>query len=208
MIAIIDYEAGNLTSVLRAVSHIGFDCKITKNIKEIENAERIIFPGVGEAGASMNNLNETGVGNAIVNAYHSGKPVLGICVGCQIILSRSDESDTTCLGLLKGNVLRFPSDMKDEAGHALKIPHMGWNAISIVKDHPIFKGIKPEDAVYFVHSYYPVPEDDGNVLAKTNYGITFSSVIGRDNLVATQFHLEKSGKPGLAMLKNFCEWKI
>ncbi len=207
MIAIIDYDAGNLTSVARAVHHIGFECIVTNDISEITKAERIIFPGVGAAGSAMNSLKRLGLDTAIKQAFLSGKPILGICLGTQIIMGRSEENDVPCLGLINGHVRAFPADIKSEDGIRLKIPHMGWNRIKIKSKHPVLSDVQEDDEFYFVHGYYPDPDDFQHVLGTTDYGISFASIIGFKNIIATQFHPEKSGKPGLAMLKNFCMWE-
>ncbi|MFY9943037.1 MAG: imidazole glycerol phosphate synthase subunit HisH [Desulfobacterales bacterium] len=206
MIAIIDYDAGNLASVKRAVTHIGFDCRVTNDLGRIAAADRIVFPGVGAAGAAMRSLRRLGLDRALKAAYEAGKPILGICLGTQIVLSHSRENNTACLGLLAGEVEAFDRHARLADGDRLKIPHMGWNRIRRLKPHPILAGIGPQDEFYFVHSFYPSPEDPDHLLATTTYGVSFASVIGSGNLVATQFHLEKSGRPGLTMLKNFCTW--
>jgi glutamine amidotransferase len=206
MIAIIDYDAGNLTSVQRAVSHLGIECLITKKAAEIEAAERIIFPGVGAAGAAMQSLQRNGLDRVIKDAFAVGKPVLGICIGSQIILAHSEENDTPCLGIIDGTVRSFSPDHRSEDGQKLKIPHMGWNGLNIKQSHPLLSGISAADEFYFVHSYYPAPRDSNCVIAETEYGISFASIIGLNNLFATQFHLEKSGPPGLKVLDNFCKW--
>ena len=207
MIAIIDYAAGNLTSVARAVSHIGFQCLVTSDAGEILKAERIIFPGVGAAGSAMASLKRTGLDSAIADAFRMGTPILGICLGTQVIMGHSEENDTPCLGIMDGLVRAFQSDKAIENGSRLKIPHMGWNNIVIKKEHPVLSGIGSDDEFYFVHGFYPDPENAEQVLGITNYGISFASVVGFKNLFATQFHLEKSGRPGLRMLANFCTWK-
>jgi glutamine amidotransferase len=207
MIAIIDYKAGNLTSVARAVTHLGFACAVTHDIQAIRSAERIIFPGVGAAGAAMNSLKQLGLDQLILEQAAAGKPVLGICIGTQVIMQHSVENDTRCLGLVSGRVVAFPAGLADNNGRPLKIPHMGWNRIRIRAAHPFLAGIRPEDEFYFVHSYYPIPDNPACVLATTDYGLSFTAVVGQRNLVATQFHLEKSGRPGLRMLSNFCTWK-
>jgi glutamine amidotransferase len=206
MIAIIDYDAGNLASVKRAVAHIGFDCRVTNDLGRIAAADRIVFPGVGAAGAAMRSLRRLGLDRALKAAYQAGKPILGICLGTQIVLSHSRENNTACLGLLAGEVEAFDRHARLADGDRLKIPHMGWNRIRRLKPHPILAGIGSQDEFYFVHSFYPSPEDPDHILATTTYGVNFASVIGSGNLVATQFHLEKSGRPGLTMLKNFCTW--
>jgi glutamine amidotransferase len=207
MIAIIDYKAGNLTSVARAVTYLGFPCVITHDAQTIRGAERIIFPGVGAAGAAMNSLKHLGLDQILVEEAAAGKPLLGICIGTQVIMQHSAENETRCLGLVSGRVVAFPAGLTDANGRGLKIPHMGWNGIHVQADHPFLSGIRPEDEFYFVHSYYPVPDEPSGVLATSDYGLSFASVVGQANLVATQFHLEKSGRPGLRMLANFCSWK-
>jgi glutamine amidotransferase len=207
MIAIIDYDAGNLTSVSRALSHIGVKNIVTNNINSIKNAERIIFPGVGAAGSAMKSLTRLGLDTAIWDAVKIGKPILGICLGTQIILTSSRENQTECLGIIDGTVRAFADHFQSKEYQGLKIPHMGWNRIALVGDHPVFAGVKKDDEFYFVHSYYPSPTDSDQVIATTDYGFDFPSIIGMKNIVATQFHPEKSGKPGLAILKNFSSWE-
>jgi glutamine amidotransferase len=206
MIAIIDYDAGNLASVSRAVSHLGMPNVITKSVDEIKAAQRIIFPGVGAAGAAMESLKHSGLDRVIKEAFTAGKPILGICLGTQIILSHSEENNALCLGLLGGTVRAFKPENLSKDGQKLKIPHMGWNGIRIKKSHPLLSGVGADDEFYFVHSYYPEPEDSASVIAVTGYGISFASIVGFHNLFATQFHLEKSGRPGLKILENFCQW--
>ncbi len=206
MIAIIDYDAGNLTSVSRALTHINVAHTITHDLRIIEKADRIIFPGVGAAGAAMASLKRLGLDQVLRDAYHRGKPILGICLGTQIILSYSEENQTPCLGLLDGEVRGFSTAFRAHGISGLKIPHMGWNQINQTVDHEILAGVNPADEFYFVHSFFPYPENQEYVIAKTVYGIEFPSVIGLKNLIATQFHPEKSGKPGLQILKNFSQW--
>ena len=206
MIAIIDYNAGNLASVARTVAHLGYPCKITHEADEIRGAERIIFPGVGAAGAAMASLRRMGLDAVLREQFAAGTPIMGICLGTQVIMSRSEENDTVCLGIVPGRVNVFPAALTSASGVRLKIPHMGWNRIRIRRQHPLFAGVRPEDEFYFVHSYYPVPDNPACVLASSDYGMPFASVIGYRNLAATQFHLEKSGRPGLRMLQNFCAW--
>jgi imidazole glycerol-phosphate synthase subunit HisH len=206
MISIIDYRAGNLKSVERALKHIGAECLVTADKDTVRNSERIIFPGVGAAGRAMANLKELGLDEVISDAFRSGKPILGICLGAQIVLDKSEENDSTCLGLIEGSTKRFPEDLSS-GPERLKIPHMGWNSLTLKKAaHPVLAGVKPEDEFYFVHSYYPSPRNAECVLAETVYGIRFSSVVGTRNLIAMQFHLEKSGTAGLRILRNFCNW--
>ncbi len=206
MIAIIDYDAGNLASVSRAVSHLGIESVITRDEAEIKAAERIIFPGVGAAGAAMGSLQRSGLDVLIKEELANGKPILGICLGSQIILTHSEENDTPCLGVIDGTVRAFALNSQLEDGQKLKIPHMGWNGINIVKSHPLLSGVGAADEFYFVHSYYPDPQNSDFMIAATDYGIAFASIVGFNNLFATQFHLEKSGRPGLKILENFCKW--
>ncbi len=207
MIAVIDYDAGNLTSVSRALSYINVENTVTNDAELIASAQRIIFPGVGAAGSAMKSLIRSGLDQVIRQAVLSGKPVLGICLGTQIILRQSRENQTPCLGIIEGTVAAFSESFADHGIKGLKIPHMGWNRMTLKTDHPVFAGIKETDEFYFVHGYYPLPDDSAQVLATTAYGIEFPSVIGMKNLVATQFHPEKSGEPGLTLLKNFSRWE-
>lgn len=199
MIAIIDYQAGNLRSVERALKHLGQDCIITRDRSDILSAKRVIFPGVGAAGKAMDTIISYGIDTVIHEVVNRGTPFLGICLGTQIIFEESEEHDTRCLGVIKGKARRFPCMGE-------KIPHMGWNTLTVCLEHPILGNIDPDAQFYFVHSYYPDPENAGDVVARTMYGISFASVIANKNVVATQFHPEKSGRPGLAMLENFCRW--
>jgi glutamine amidotransferase len=206
MIAIIDYKAGNLTSVQRALAFLGRDSVITSSAEEVLAAERIIFPGVGAAGTAMFDLMRLKLDAAILEAYRSGKPVLGICLGTQIVMERSEENQTRCLGLIKGEVLRFPENMPRLGGPKLKVPHMGWNRVNLKRAHPVFQNVDPQSEFYFVHAYYPAPRESLNLLGETAYGISFASALASTNLVAVQFHPEKSGRPGLRLLDNFCVW--
>ncbi|RLB11190.1 MAG: imidazole glycerol phosphate synthase subunit HisH [Deltaproteobacteria bacterium] len=205
-VVIVDYEAGNLTSVQRALNSLNIKSEITSNPTHILEAERIIFPGVGAAGKAMQVLRNSGIDKALKAAFVRGTPILGICLGTQIIMERSEENDTECLGIVPGEVKRFPEDLKDQYGQKLKVPHMGWNRVILRKKHPIFDGIDPEHEFYFVHSYYPCPYQAEHIIGETEYGIVFCSVVGKENLVAVQFHPEKSGRPGLRLLQNFCNW--
>lgn len=206
MIAIIDYDAGNLTSVARAINYLGRTCRVTSDKVEIERSQRIIIPGVGAAGSAMQSLKRLGLDRIIASEFHKGKPILGICLGTQIIMSCSDEDRAQCLGLIDGSVRAFSSSIPAGEGGRLKIPHMGWNRIQVQRQHPVLQGVDKDAEFYFVHSYYPVPADAAHMVAMTCYGISFGSVIGHKNLAATQFHPEKSGEPGLTILNNFCSW--
>jgi glutamine amidotransferase len=199
MVGVVDYQAGNLKSVETALRFLDAHFFVTRHPEEIEKADRLIFPGVGEARAAMTVLDESGLGSAIVEFFRSGKPLLGICLGCQIVMERSEERDAGCLGLIQGTVERFPPSL------GLKVPHMGWNQVHPSQNHPLFKGIRAGSSYYFVHSYYPAPSDEALVLAETEYGITFASALEKGNLRAVQFHPEKSGKVGLKLLANFLD---
>jgi glutamine amidotransferase len=199
MVAIIDYGAGNLRSVRRALLHLGIPCRITDKPLEILSADRVIFPGVGAAGKAMEVIQSRGLDEVIREVVDNGIPFLGICLGAQIILGQSEEDETHCLNLIPGRVNRFPDSN-------LKIPHMGWNTVIKHRNHPLLDGIDERAQFYFVHSYYPEPKRDDHIITTTEYGITFASIIGKDNVVATQFHLEKSGGFGLSILKNFSTW--
>jgi imidazole glycerol-phosphate synthase subunit HisH len=201
MIAIVDYKAGNLTSVKRALDHLGIEGCVTADPDVVRRAERIIFPGVGHAGSAMAVLKERGLDQALRSAFAQGTPILGTCVGAQISLSHSEEGDTECLGLIEGECERFrPADP------ALKVPHMGWNNVRLEKRHPVLQGIPDGAEFYFVHSYFLRPAEPSSVVATCEHGVTFAAIIGFRNLIATQFHSEKSGPVGLAILRNFVGW--
>lgn len=205
MIGIVDYRAGNLTSVARALEYLNEPCIVTGDAELLDKASHIIFPGVGAAGTAMANLREHSLDDRLRKWAAEGKPVLGICLGTQVIFEYSEEDDTACLGIVPGSVRRFPPDLQAN-GQRLKIPHMGWNSVALRKDHPVFSGIPEGAEFYFVHSYYPAPSDEGWAAGWTEYGIRFCAAVARGNLVAVQFHPEKSGRPGLTILANFCRW--
>jgi glutamine amidotransferase len=202
---LVDYGAGNLTSVALAVRHVGWEPTVTSHAEDIAAADRVIFPGVGAAGAAMENLTTRGLDAALRDVLERGRPVLGICVGCQVIFDHSEEDGgTKCLGAVPGEVrrFRFPADP------SLKVPHMGWNEVAMEREHPLLAGIPPRSQFYFVHSYYPVPSDDAVTLGRTTYGdVEFAAAVLSGNLAAVQFHTEKSGPPGLQLLRNFLQWK-
>ena len=202
MIVIVDYKAGNLTSVQLALAEVGFDSVISSDPATILAGERLIFPGVGAAGSAMEELNRMRLGPVLKEFLATGKPFLGICVGCQIIMDWSlEDGRTTCLGLIPGGTDIF------RAAPGAKVPHMGWNHVGFYKPHPLFAGIPDRSHFYYVHSYYPTPADPADVLAESDYaGARFAAILGRKNLVAVQFHVEKSGPHGLRLLKNFCTW--
>lgn len=201
-VVVVDYEAGNLHSVETALRHLGAEYRVVRDPAGVASAARVIFPGVGEARASITVLAKTGLDRAIADFARSGRPLLGICIGCQIIFEHSEERDTRCLGLLPGRVRRFRFEER-----TLKVPHMGWNTVRFRGTHPLFRGIPDGSFFYFVHSYYPEPARPEDVAAETEYGLSFASIVARDNLAAVQFHAEKSGGPGLQLLANFLEWR-
>lgn len=207
MIGIIDYKAGNLTSVERALRSLNEPCIVTGDPAILDKAERIIFPGVGAAGEAMANLRQSGLDKWIKKWVDEGRPTLGICLGTQVIFDVSEEDNNTgCLGIIPGSVKLFSKELKQD-GRPLKIPHMGWNEVQFRQNHPLFKDMPKGAEFYFVHSYYPAPADSNLVLGWTDYGIRFCAAVARKNLVAVQFHPEKSGRPGLGILKNFSRWE-
>jgi len=200
VIIIIDYQAGNLTSVVRSLKALGVEGQVTQDPAEVAQASRVIFPGVGAAGEAMATLKDLGLDEALRASFARGIPILGICLGAQIILESSEENDATCLGLLPGRTRALPR------AENLKIPHMGWNRVRFHKPHAVFKNLPEGAEYYFVHSYYPAPARPEMVLGVTDHGVEFPSAIGWRNLVATQFHPEKSGRFGLQILENFLAW--
>jgi glutamine amidotransferase len=206
MIAIVDYKAGNLTSVARALDHLGHRCEITDQPARLRAADRMIIPGVGAAGATMENLRALELTSVLRDdVARTGKLFLGICIGIQVLLDRSAEDNADCLGIIPGKVVRFPSSVD---GRPLKVPQIGWNRVRQTRPHPLFAGVPDNTHFYFVNSYYPEPSDPAVTIATSDYGVTFTAAIARDNVIATQFHLEKSGTAGLRMLDNFCRLKI
>jgi len=203
MIAIVDYKAGNLTSVKLAFEYLGVDAKVTGRPEEILAADRVVFPGVGSAGAALRNIVALQLKETLRKVVERGTPFLGICLGTQIIFDFSEEDGgTQGLALLSGRVKRFtPADFMD------KVPQIGWNAVSIRRQHPVLEGIENESEFYFVHSYYAVPKLKKEIIGETGYaGVKFAAIVGRNNLIATQFHPEKSGRIGLRLLRNFAKW--
>lgn len=203
-VVVVDYGAGNLRSVVNALAHLGCAHEVSSDPAEAERADRVIFPGVGGAAAAMAVIRETGLDRALRTVHRSGRPLLGICLGSQIVFEHSEEGDTACMGVLPGRVRLLPG--RDQNGGKLKVPHMGWNGVRQLCAHPVFDGVPDATAFYFVHSYYIEAAIREHVLATVDYGMAIPSVVGAGSFVATQFHLEKSGEPGLAMLSSFLKW--
>ncbi len=202
MIAIVDYKAGNLASVARALEFLGHRSEITDRPERIRAADRIILPGVGAAGATMENLRALGLESVLrEQVLEAGKPFLGICIGIQVLFDRSEEDGAKCLGFVAGRVARYPNSVD---GRRLKVPQIGWNRVRQTRPHPVFAGVPDNTHFYFVNSYYPIPGDLAVAIAESDHGVTFVAAIARGNIVATQFHLEKSGAAGLKLLDNFC----
>ena len=205
MIAIIDYGMGNLRSVQKGFERVGCEAVVTADPRVVLEADRIVLPGVGAFPDCMRNLEEGGFIEPLLRVIREGRPFLGICLGLQLLFTESDEFGThKGLDVIPGRVVRFPDGM-EENGEKLKIPHMGWNQLAIGRRPPAFAGIRENANFYFVHSFYVVPEDTGVVATTTTYGMEFCSAIWKDNIVATQFHPEKSQEKGLQILKNFGE---
>ena len=196
-VGVVDYRSGNLRSVELALSRLNIDYVVSQNPDDFSGVDRLVFPGVGEARAAMGALDDLGLSSYIREFARSGKPLLGICLGCQILMEWSEERDTECLGILPGKVRRFHS----KPGY--KVPHMGWNQVWHRERHPVFDGIPDGSSFYFVHSYYVECNDGSQEIADTDYVVPFTSGVAEGNVVAFQFHPEKSGKHGLKLLQNF-----
>lgn len=201
MIAVVDYEAGNLTSVETALRYLGAEFTITSDPETIVRSDKVIFPGVGEARHAMGVLSGRGLDEALISFASTGKPLFGICLGCQILQDHSEERDTDLLGLIPGDIRLFPSDID------MKVPQIGWNTVTHDAS-PLFEGIPQESSFYFVHSYYLSTKlSDGRdspwIAGRSDYGIPFAAAVHRDNVWGTQFHPEKSGPKGLKLLQNF-----
>ncbi len=198
MISIVDYGMGNLRSVKKAFESLGFSANLTRGSGEILNSDGLVLPGVGAFGDCMKNLEEYDLSEPIKDFISGGKPFLGICLGLQLLFEGSEESPgVRGLGVLRGRVVRFPVDKR------LKVPHMGWNQVDIKPGLPIARGITNGSWFYFVHSYFPEPEDEGVIAGRTQYGIEFASAVQKENIFACQFHPEKSSATGLRLLENF-----
>ena len=200
MIAIIDYDAGNIKSVGKAFEYIGEEVVLTSDRDEILSADKVILPGVGAFADAMEKLKKHNLINTIYDVVDKKTPFLGICLGLQLLFEDSEEGvGVGGLGILKGHVKRFPDSIN------MKIPHMGWNSLSLCNNGRLFEGMKQDPYVYFVHSYYLKADDESIVKAKTEYGIEFHASVEKDNVFACQFHPEKSGEAGLNILRNFAK---
>ena len=209
-VVVIDYGMGNLRSVSKAIEHVagpGDRVIVTDDPGAIHAADRVVFPGQGAARDCMAAISNHHLNRAVLDAART-KPFFGICMGLQVLMEFSEENQgTSLLGLFPGRVRHFP-ESRDAQGNRLKIPHMGWNRVHQCHEHPLWDGIPQESRFYFVHSYYVDPSENDLTAGTTDYGVTFSSVIARDNLFATQFHPEKSADAGLRLLRNFVDWEI
>ncbi len=208
MIAVVDYGMGNLHSVAKALEHVagGQTVVVTSDPAEIAKADRVVFPGQGAAPDCMRAIDAHGLREAICTAAAT-RPFLGICMGLQVLFEHSAEGNTACLGLFDGDVQRFDQDMRDAAGERLKVPHMGWNNVRQMGEHPLWDGIADGERFYFVHSYFVVPQDRAIVAGEADYPAPFTCAVARDNRFAVQFHPEKSAAAGLHLLSNFVTWQ-
>jgi glutamine amidotransferase len=210
-LAVVDYGMGNLRSVSQAVLHVaadsGLQVLVTSQPDQVRAAERVVLPGQGAMRDCMRELHDSGLREAVLEAAR-GKPLMGVCVGMQMLLDHSEEQDTPGLGLIAGHVVRFRLDgQRQPDGSRHKVPQMGWNRVHQARPHPMWSGV-PDDAwFYFVHSYYAVPSDPRHSAGETDYGVRFTSAVATDNIFATQFHPEKSSVHGLALYRNFLHWK-
>ena len=199
MIGVVDYRAGNAPSVGYALERLGIEHRLVSTAAEVAAADRLILPGVGAARATLASLSESGLTEPLAKRVQEDKvPFLGICIGLQILFDHSEEADTTCLGWVPGKVLRFPDHQR--------VPQIGWNEVRTQRAHPVTATLPEGAHCYFVNSYYAQPTDDSDVLARTEYGLEFCSIAARNNIVATQFHAEKSGPIGLELLRAFADW--
>ena len=197
-VVVIDYQSGNLRSVAKALETAGATPLVTDDASELKSADAVVLPGVGSGPAAMEALQSRGLTGPIRDYVDSGKPFLGVCLGLQLLLEQTEEGDAPCLGIVPGRVRRLPA--------GLKVPHMGWNSVDFNFLHPVFDGLPALSHFYFVHSYFADPVERKGVAGTTSYGIPFCSVYARDNLVATQFHPEKSGSVGLQVYRNFLKF--
>ena len=207
-VAVIDYGMGNLHSIAKALQHAApeVNVQITSDANIIKQADRVVFPGVGAIRDCMHALHETGLAD-VIKEIATSKPLLGICLGMQALLTDSAENNhTECLNLLAGHVVRFPEPLTDAQDTVLKVPHMGWNQVQQQHTHPLWENIPQNSRFYFVHSYYAVPDDNQIIAATSDYPTPFACALTRDNIFAVQFHPEKSQTVGLQLLNNFLHW--
>jgi len=194
-VVVVDYGAGNLRSVAKALEAVGGSPIVTSDPAEVAKAQALVLPGVGAGNTAMRTLERLGLAEPLARYAKSGRPFFGVCLGMQLLMERSEEGESRCLGLVRGTAKRLPP--------GVKIPHIGWNQVKLLREHPVFSGIPSGANFYFVHGYYAEPEGTSLTLATTDYGISFCSVLAQGNLIATQFHPEKSGNVGLRVYKNF-----
>ena len=207
MIVVVDYGAGNLRNVCKALEHVGARVYLTDNAREIMQADKVVLPGVGAFADCLQGLQSRGLFEPLRDLARDGKPLLGICVGMQLLLGVGEEmGEWPGMGLIPGRVVRFQFQNPQSAIRNLKVPHIGWNQITPTQDHPLMAGVKPGSYAYFVHSFHPVVDDPAQVVAVTDYGYEFASVVARDNVWGIQFHPEKSQDTGLTILSNFCRF--
>ncbi len=207
-IAVIDYGMGNLRSVSKALEHVAPNAtvEVTSDADRVAACDRVVFPGQGAMPDCMRELDARGLRQVVIDSSRQ-KPFLGICIGLQMLFDQSEEGGVNGLSVLPGVVRRFPNEaMVRSGGQRLKVPHMGWNKVCQTAEHPLWKGIDSGDRFYFVHSYYAAPCEPGIVTGETNYGLTFTCAVARDNIFAVQFHPEKSQNSGLRLLSNFVVW--
>ena len=209
-VAVVDYGMGNLRSVSQAVMHVardsGVDVIVTSRPDEVYAAERVVLPGQGAMPDCMRELRDSGLQEAVLHAA-ANKPLMGVCVGMQMLLSRSEEGPTDGLGLIDGNVRKFQLEGRLQPdGSRFKVPQMGWNQVLQARPHPIWAGVPDASYFYFVHSFYAQPSDPRHSVGETDYGARFTCALARDNIFATQFHPEKSAEHGLALYRNFLHW--
>jgi glutamine amidotransferase len=207
LVVVVDYGMGNLRSVEKALAYVGTsdDVKVSGDPNDIEKADKVVFPGQGAMPDCMKELESRKLIEPI-RAASTDKPFLGICIGLQLLFERSAEGNVDGLGLMRGEVQKFSSNKLDGRGAKLKVPHMGWNTVDICQAHPIFEGIDSDEYFYFVHSYFVEPANPQTIIGKTGYINNFTSAVAHNNVVAVQFHPEKSQQAGLKMLSNFLEW--
>lgn len=199
MIDVVDYRAGNSPSVIYALERLDLPCRLVTKPDEVAESERLVLPGVGAAAATLDSLRESDLLDPITERVQRDRvPFLGICIGLQVLFDHSEEDDTPCLGWLPGRVRRFPADRR--------VPQIGWNEVRFTRSHPVVARLPEAGHYYFVNSFYAEPDDAAAALGRTEYGREFASVVARDNIVATQFHAEKSGELGLRLMADFATW--